>query len=59
MENGMRPYRVFFLPDMWNDWHWFIYDLCNRLVASSDAGHFHLLDAQTEAEAVMRNRKAA
>jgi len=55
----MRPYRVFYLPDMWNDWHWFIYDLSNRLVASSLAGHFHLIDAQTEAEAVMRNRKAA
>lgn len=55
----MRPYQVLYLPDMWNDWHWFIYDACDRLVERSSRGHFHLIDAQTEAEAVLFYRKAS
>lgn len=55
----MRRYQVYFLPDMWNDWHWFIYDQFHELVAQSDCGHFHLIDAQKEAEAVMHLRIAA
>ena len=55
----MRPYKAYFLPDMWNNWHWFIYDARDTLIASSDRGHFHLIDAQEEAEAVMRYRKAS
>lgn len=55
----MRPYKVFYLPDMWNDWHWFIYDAYDDLVAQSDRGHFHLIDAQREAEAVMHYRMAS
>ena len=54
----MRPYSVFYLPDMWNDWHWFIYDAFERLVLRSSQGHFHLVDAQKEAEAVLFNRRA-
>jgi len=49
----MRPYSVFYLPDMWNDWHWFIYDRHNRLVATSNRPHFHLITAREEAEAMM------
>jgi hypothetical protein len=49
----MRPYHVYFLPDMWNNWHWMIYDGANCLVEQSKKGHFHLIDAQKEAEAVM------
>jgi hypothetical protein len=55
----MRPYKVYFLPDMWNDWHWSIYDARDNLVATSDRGHFHLIDAQREAEAVMLYRMAS
>ena len=55
----MRPYKVFFLPDLWNDWHWFIYDTRDNLMAESNLGHFHLIDAQNEAEAVMHQRMAS
>lgn len=55
----MRPYKVFYLPDMWNDWHWFIYDARDILVAQSRQGHFHLIDAQREAEVVMLYRMAS
>lgn len=55
----MRPYSIICLPDMWNDWHWFIYDAFNRLVARSERGHFHLVDAQKEAEDVLLYRKAS
>lgn len=54
----MRPFKVFFLPDMWNNWHWHIYDAHDLLVESSSRGHFHLIDAQREAEAVMQYRIA-
>ena len=54
----MRPLKVFYLPDMWNDWHWFVYDDQDNLVAHSNRGHFHLIDAQREAEVVMHMRKA-
>ena len=49
----MRPYKIFYLPDMKNDWHWFVYDTLDNLIASSSRGYFHLVDAQREAEAVM------
>lgn len=55
----MRPYSILYLPDMWNDWHWFIHDACDILVAQSEQGHFHLIDAQKEAEAVLHYRKAS
>ncbi len=55
----MRHLYVFYLPDMWNDWHWFIYDAGHRLVDRSKNGHFHLIDAQREAEAVLLYRKAS
>lgn len=49
----MRPFRAFFLPDMWNDWHWLIFDAKNCCVAKSSRGYFHLSTAQDEAEAVI------
>ena len=49
----MRPFNVYFLPDLWNNWHWSVYDANSRLVAESDRSHFHLIDAQKEAEAAM------
>lgn len=49
----MRPYHVFYLPDLWNNWHWYIYDARDTLIAQSDRGHFHMLDAQREAERIM------
>ena len=49
----MRPYNVYYLPDMWNDWHWFIYDARGNLVAKSNRAAFHLIDAQKDAEAFM------
>jgi len=55
----MRHCNVYFLPDMWNDWHWFIYDQWGSLVASSERGHFHLIDAQKEADSVMHYRIAS
>jgi hypothetical protein len=50
----MRPSKAYFIPDMWNDWHWFVYDALKRRVAQSARGHFHLCDARNEAEAVIR-----
>ena len=50
----MRLYQAFFLPDMWNDWHWFVFDAAHRCVATSSRGYFHLSTAQDEAEAVIR-----
>lgn len=50
----MRPYNAFYMPDMWNDWHWYICDANNKIVAKSDQPFFHLIDAQREAEKVMR-----
>lgn len=49
----MRPFKAIFLPDMWNDWHWFIYDAREILLATSNKGHFHLLAAREEAEAMI------
>ena len=49
----MRPYHAFFMPDMWNDWHWFIVDARNKIVTQSDRSFFHLIDAQREAERIM------
>ncbi len=49
----MRPYNVFYLPDLRNDWHWFIYDSRGILVAKSNQPSFHLIDAQKDAEAFM------
>lgn len=49
----MRPYNVYFLPDLQNDWHWFIYDARGNLVAQSDRPAFHMIDAQRDAEAFM------
>jgi hypothetical protein len=46
----MRPLKVYFLPDMWNNWNWFIYDYRDIPVALSNQSHFHLIDAQREAE---------
>ena len=40
----MRPYNVYYLPDMWNDWHWLIYDARGNLVAKSDRAAFHLIE---------------
>lgn len=49
----MRPYRAFYMPDMWNNWHWYICDANSRIVTQSNQPHFHLVDAQKEAELVM------
>jgi hypothetical protein len=49
----MRPFKALFLPDMWNDWNWFIYDARNQLIATSNRPHFHLLAAREEAEAMI------
>jgi hypothetical protein len=49
----MRPYNVYYLPDLWNDWHWFIYDARDEFVAQSDHAFFHMIDAQKDAEAFM------
>ncbi|WP_156799881.1 hypothetical protein [Novosphingobium resinovorum] len=54
----MRDLKIFFLPDMWNDWHWFVYDADYHCIAQSNFGHFHLKAAQDEAEAVMRKLAA-
>lgn len=50
----MRPFKAYYIPDLWNDWHWFVRDADNRPVAESQRGHFHLTQAQVEAEAVIR-----
>ncbi len=50
----MRPFKAYFIPDLWNDWHWFVYDALKHRIAESARGHFHLIDAQGEAEAVIR-----
>lgn len=55
----MRHLKAFYLPDMWNNWNWFIYDDRNLPVAESSQSHFHLVDAQREAEAVMRMLRKA
>lgn len=55
----MRPYNVYFLPDLRNNWHWHIFDALGNKILSSDQGHFRLIDAQREAEAVMRYRMAS
>lgn len=49
----MRPYYAFYMLDLWNNWHWFIYDANDQLVAQSDRSFFHNIDAQREAEKVM------
>lgn len=49
----MRPFKAIFLPDLRNDWHWHIYDANDHIVASSSRGHFHLLAASEEAEAMI------
>ena len=48
-----RPFNVYFLPDLENMWHWLIYDLDGEPVLQSSQGHFHLIDAQKEAEAIL------
>lgn len=55
----MRHLKVYFLPDMWNNWNWFIYDDRDIPVALSSESHFHLIDAQREAEAAMRMLRKA
>lgn len=55
----MRPYNVYFLPDLRNNWHWHIFDARGIKIQSSDHGHFRLIDAQKEAEAVMHYSMAS
>lgn len=49
----MHDLKSYFLPDMWNDWHWFVCDADYNCIAHSMSGHFHLWVAQEEAEAVI------
>ncbi len=46
----MRPTQIIILPDINNDWHWFLYDLDYNLIAESNRGYFHLIDARMAAE---------
>lgn len=49
----MRPTQIIILPDINNDWHWFIYDWAFNLIAQSDQGYFHLIDARKAAESYL------
>lgn len=55
----MRPYHAFFMPDMWNNWHWYIVDARSKIIAQSTQAYFHIIDAQREAERIMLYSTAA
>tara|TARA_B100001057_G_C22294688_1_gene735885 strand:+ start:357 stop:527 length:171 start_codon:yes stop_codon:yes gene_type:complete len=48
-----RPLKVFYLPDLEGNWHWLMCDRDDNLIAESRQSHFHLIDAQNEAESLM------
>lgn len=49
----MRDLKIRILPDLWNNWHWFVFDADFVCVAQSACSHFHFEAAQNEAKAVM------